>query len=209
MEIVLSLFDKTGNMVRPWVDAGYICWCVDIQHEGIVECGGITFIGADISDWELPNGVTPAIVFAFPPCTDLAASGARWWKDKGLRSLSKGIGLVAKAHEIAVSSGAPWMIENPVGALSSHWRKPDAQFDPCDFAGYLPDPMQDAYTKRTCLWTGGGFNMPLPKPVFPYQGSKMHLIPPSDDRADMRSETPMGFAEAVYQANSRKAVATW
>lgn len=154
-KIVLSLFDRTGNMVRPWAEAGCECWCVDIQHKGIHQEGNIRFIGADLRLWEVPDDVEPRMVFAFPPCTDLAVSGARWWKDKGLRSLAEGIGLVAKAHELATESGAPWMIENPVGALSTHWRKPDAQFDPCEFAGYLDDPEQDAYTKRTCLWTGG------------------------------------------------------
>ena len=93
------------------------------------------------------------------------------------------------------------MIENPVGTLSTHWRKPDAQFDPCDYAGYLDDPDADAYTKRTCLWTGGGFVVPLPKPVFPFQGSKMHLVPPGDNRANIRSATPRGFAQAVFEAN--------
>jgi hypothetical protein len=58
------------------------------------------------------------------------------------------------------------MLENPVGVLSSYWRKPDHTFDPCDYGGYL-NPAGDAYTKKTCLWTGGGFIMPGKKPVDP------------------------------------------
>ncbi len=199
---VLSLFDRTGNMVKPWAEAGYDCWCVDSQHEGgYYRVGNITEIGADLLRWQLPVPKRYAIVFAFPPCTHLAVSGARWWAGKGLRALAGAIELVARAAEICEESGAPWMIENPIGALASHWRKPDAKFDPCDYGGYL-EPPGDAYTKRTCLWTGNGFVVPVPKPVFPYEGSRMHLLPPSEDRANLRSETPMGFARAVYLANA-------
>jgi hypothetical protein len=100
----------------------------------------------------------------------------------------------------AAWSGAPYCVENPVGVLSTHVRKPDYDFDPCDYGGYL-DPPGDAYTKRTHLWTGNGFIMPAPKPVTPDLGSMMHRLPPSDDRADLRSVTPMGFARAVFEAN--------
>lgn len=93
------------------------------------------------------------------------------------------------------------MLENPVSTISSYWRKPDFSFNPCDYAGYLDHPEDEAYTKKTCLWTGGGFRMPLEKPVEPVLGSKMHMLPPSDDRGDLRSVTPEGFARAVFQAN--------
>lgn len=202
--IVLSICDRTGNMVEPWAEAGYECWCVDIQHYPGYDPShrrkNIFKIGADILDWQLPKEKW-AIVFAFPPCTHLAGSGARWWKGKGLRKLSEAIALVARCAEICEESGAPWMLENPVGALSTHWRKPDYKFDPCDYAGYLDDPTEDAYTKKTCLWTGNGFIMPPTKPVYPDKGSKMHKLPPSPDRANLRSETPKGFARAVFAAN--------
>jgi hypothetical protein len=38
--------------------------------------------------------------------------------------------------------------------------------------------------------------------VFPNLGSKMHRVSPSADRANIRSETPMGFARAVFEANA-------
>ncbi len=204
--VVLSLCDHSGNMVRPWAEAGYECWCVDIQHEsGYYRKGNIVQVGADVLRWTLPMPKKYAAVFAFPPCTHLAVSGARWWKGKGLRLLAEAIDLVGRCAEICEESGAPWMLENPIGALSSHWRKPDAQFDPCDYGGYL-DPEGDAYTKRTCLWIGNGFKMPMPKPVFPIEGSRMHLMPPSEDRQNLRSETPMGFARAVFAANHPRLV---
>jgi hypothetical protein len=96
--------------------------------------------------------------------------------------------------KIAEWSGAPYLIENPVSTVSTYWRKPDHSFDPSDYG--------DPWTKRTCLWVSGGFVMPPKRPVAPTFGSKMHLLPPSPDRADKRSETPMGFARAVFQANA-------
>ena len=199
---VISLCDRTGIMVEPWADAGWPCECVDMQHPpGLTEGHhpNIRFRGMDVRDYGRVTNA--AIVFAFSPCTDLAVSGARWWKDKGLRRLGEAIQIVGACLDVCESSAAPWMIENPIGALSTHWRKPDAKFDPCDYGGYLTPP-GDAYTKRTCLWIGGGFVVPTPKPVFPVEGSRMHLIPPSPDRANIRSETPAGFARAVFEANS-------
>lgn len=196
---VLSLCDLTGNMVRPWADAGFQCLCVDIQHEGTRTEGNITFINVDLLTW-LPPPRRYAIVFAFPECTNLAVSGARWFQNKGLGGLSEGIDLVEACRRICEWCETPWMIENPASTLSSYWRKPDYTFDPCDYGGYL-DPPADHYTKKTCLWTGHNFVMPKRKPVDPVEGSKMHLMPPSKNRANKRSETPKGFAKAVFQAN--------
>ncbi len=132
--------------------------------------------------------------------TNLAVSGARWFRRKGLGGLSEAIDLVEACRRIAVWSEAPWMLENPVSTLSSYWRKPDYTFDLCEYGGYL-DPPGDHYTKKTCLWTGNGFVMPSPKPVLPLEGSKMPHLPPAPDRADKRSMTPKGFTRAVFEAN--------
>lgn len=199
--VVLSLCDRTGKMVQPWAEAGYECWCVDTQHEpGYRKEGNITYVGADLR-YPLPLPATVAIAFAFPPCTHLAASGARWFKGKGLKALSEGIELVGICADLCEKTGAPWMLENPIGSLSTYWRKPDYRFDPCDYGGYL-DPIGDQYTKKTCLWVGNGFVMPAPKSVAAIEGSRMHLIPPSEARANLRSETPAGFARAVFVANT-------
>lgn len=195
MKTVLSLFDRSGNMVKPWADAGYKCICVDIQHpEGETTDGNITRVGADLTDY-LPPLAEYAAVFAFPPCTHLAVSGARWFVGKGLGKLSDSIRLFHVAAKICEWSGAPYLIENPVSTISSYWRKPDHSFDPCDYG--------DPYTKKTCLWTGGGFVMPPKNRIEAFLGSMMHRLPPSGQRANLRSETPMGFARAVFEANAR------
>jgi hypothetical protein len=199
--IVLSLCDRTGNMVKPWLDAGHECWIVDTQHEpGEHRDGNLVRVGADVCDW-LPPRRDYLATFAFPPCTNLAVSGARWFRDKGISGLLDGLRVVEACRRICEWTDAPWMLENPVSTISTYWRKPDHLFDPCDFAGLSDD--SEAYTKRTCLWVGGGFTMPRRSPVEPTLGSKMHYLPPSDERADLRSITPMGFARAVFLANSR------
>lgn len=203
--IVLSLCDRTGNILKPWARTGlFRCIAVDIQHptSGREE-NGIEYTHADVRDYLPPLGEY-VFACAFPPCTHLAVSGARWFQSKGLAKLKEAIELVAQCERLCEWTGAPYFIENPVSTLSTYWRKPDYTFDPCEYGGYLPEEEKDAdsYTKKTCLWTGGYFILPDKKPVPPTQGSKMHRLPPSENRADLRSETPMGFAEAVYQANS-------
>jgi hypothetical protein len=188
---VISMADYTGNMVAPWVEAGYECWIVDLQHEpGVNRDGLLVRVGIDVLDW-LPPMLPWSACFAFPPCTDLAVSGARWFQGKGLKRLAKAIEVFGRCVEICEWTGAPWFVENPVSVISTHFRKPDFTFDPCDYG--------DPYTKKTCLWTGGGFTMPPKTPVIPTDGSKMHLIPPGPDRANLRSETPPGFAKAVFK----------
>lgn len=194
--IVLSLCDRSGVMVQPWLDAGWHCWTVDVHHpRGTHRDGLLHRTGCDVRAFSL-GVVVPAIVFAFPPCTNLAVSGARWFEDKGLESLHESLGLVIACKRICEASGAPWMLENPVGTLSSYWRKPDYTFQPWQYG--------DRYTKKTCLWTGGGFVMPKAWHATKPEGTTaaIHLMPPSADRGDKRSVTPAGFARAVFEANA-------
>lgn len=117
--------------------------------------------------------------------------------------LIEALTLVNACREICEAVRCPYMIENPVSTLATYWREPDFTFDPADYGLYADDPEADGYTKRTCLWTGGGFIMPQPSPVKAIHGSKMHLMSPGPERANRRSETPPGFARAVYEANHR------
>lgn len=205
--IIVSLCDRTGNMVRDWAAAGWTCYCVDVQHSirKPRQDGNIWFVWGDARSWCPPSGKRIHALFAFPPCTDVAGSGARDFLTKGSMLLDDAINLFTACRQAARFSGAKWMIENPVGVLSNipHIGKPSHYFHPCDYAGYLAESEQaeEAYTKRTCLWTGGGFVMPPTRRVDPILGSKMHRLPPSDDRGDLRSVTPRGFARAVFEAN--------
>lgn len=198
---ILSLCDYTGNMVRPWLEAGHEAVIVDLQHPtGTHTEGLLTRVGASILEY-VPRGHFDA-VFAFPPCTHLAASGARWWKAKGPEALTEALALVEACRRIVAATGtACWMLENPIGRLATHWRKADYIFHPFEYGGYL-NPGGDRYTKATCLWTGPDFRMPPTRPVEPTDGSKMHRLPPSADRQNLRSATPMGFSRAVFEANA-------
>ena len=155
----------------------------------------------------------PSLVVSFAPCTDLAVSGARHFESKRLKDpyfQHKAV----DAAKLASVFGCPYAVENPVSVLSTLWRKPDHTWHPYDFAGYCPTgehpefpgviPEQDRYNKKSCLWTGNGF-------VFP---EKRALSPIGDDNPGwqklggksartkyIRSLTPRGFAQAVYQAN--------
>ena len=133
MDTAIFLFDLTGIMAQPWLDAGYECYIVDIQHPVAYETGVVTTDGRlhrvhwDLSKpWLCPvSRDRIAFVAAFPPCDHLAVSGARWFQGKGLRRLARSIELFATAAEFCEWSGSPYQIENPVSTISSYWRKPD------------------------------------------------------------------------------------
>lgn len=191
-------------MVKPWVDNGYRAVLLDIQHpQGIERHGAITTIGGDIRESikYLDVFPKPDMIFCFPPCTHFAVSGARWWAGKGEEVLKEAKELVRACFDIIdMHSHTPYMFENPVGRLKDFIGKPTFYFHPNEYGGYL-QPAGDFYTKKTGIWCSPNFVIPTKKPVFPFEGSKMHRIPPSPDRANLRSATPMGFARAVYEAN--------
>lgn len=197
METVISFCEYTGNMVRPWAEAGYPCICVDIHQERTDEAflggGSITYVQADLFDY-IPPLRKYRIAFAFPECTNLAVSGARWFQEKGLRGLAKGISLVERCQQLCAWTEAPYMIENPVGVLSSYWRKPDAIVQPWMYG--------DLESKATCIWAGNNFVVPEGLTVKP-QGVKETVwkMPPSEDRGRLRSVMSQGFANAVFKAN--------
>jgi len=173
-DIVISLFDLTGVMVQPWIDAGYTAYIVDIQHKtGIYQDAKqerLFRVGCDLRHGWLPPVETIgriAFVAAFPECTNVAVSGAAHFKKKGSRALSLSLDLFAASKEIGEWSRAPYMIENPVSTFSTYCGKPDHVFNPFDYGGYLPEndrhprwpdyiAPRDAYPKKTCLWCGGG-----------------------------------------------------
>lgn len=202
-QIVVSLCDHSGNMVRPWAaGGGYECYAVDLKNDDSTEHvgdGRIHYVDADVREWKPPTDDV-RIGFAFPPCTHLAVSGARWFEEKGLSALAEAIELVAACHDTLTELGCPWMIENPVSTLSTYWREPDYKFHPYEFDGYTG--RNERYTKETWLWTGRGFRMPKTDGVREHQADdRIHKMPPSEDRAEKRAETPTGFTRAVFLAH--------
>ncbi len=211
-KVVISCFDLTGTAVRPWADAGYECHIVDIQHPaGKTVDGNITKWGMDVLEWEKvffsehPD-IVERIVFAafFPPCTDLAVSGARWFAEKERKNpgtRARAMALVHWSEKCGKMLGCPYFIENPVSVISSEWRRPDFIFHPYFYGGYS-SRSTDGYTKTTCLWTGGGFKMPPEKRVSicPKIGDKIHKMAPGPNRQNLRSQTPLGFARAIFES---------
>jgi hypothetical protein len=210
----IFLCDLTGIMARPWAENGFICICVDVQHsiratrsgrhkiEKFEGGGEIHFVYGDARSWhpgrfdrEFFQKYRIGFVGCFPVCTNLAGSGAQDWELKGLAMLTDGLLLFNACETVANWSGAPYCIENPVGTIPAHHRKPDYYFHPWNFG--------DMYQKKTCLWTGNGFKMPEFEYVTKPEGvtQKIWLASPGENRANERSETPQGFARAVYDAN--------
>jgi hypothetical protein len=235
-QVVLSLYDFTGEAVRPWAEAGYACHIFDIQHPEPAATtpvgnngGSITAHRADLHAldgvWSIKQafeGFEVVFMSAFPVCTDLAVSGAAWFAKKEAADPLFQVKAARYANwcgQLGELLGCPYYIENPVSRLATLWRKPDHRFDPFEYGGYIPQSQAehprwpeyiapfDAYPKRTCLWTGGGFEMPNPKPVERFEGySTQHkkLGGKSQRTKDIRSATPRGFAKAVFLANQPK-----
>jgi hypothetical protein len=138
-------------------------------------------------DWDM--------VLAFPPCTHLAVSGARWFEEKkrnGRQQMAIGFFLAFTALDHVPHVA----IENPVGIMSSVYRKPDQVIQPWMFGH--PE------TKATCLWLKG---LPILKPtkdvraemesLSDAQQHRIHHMAPGPERAKERSKTYKGIADAM------------
>lgn len=235
MKTVISLYDFTGEALRPWAEAGYHCFAFDIQHSafGLLETfdsgGSITYLQADLhqpSTFRVIKNLMVAkqadVVFgmAFPVCTDLAVSGAAHFAKKAEANPNfqhEAASYAMMCGEFFDGIGCPYFIENPVSVLATLWRKPDHRFQPFEYGGYIPAEQSshpcwpeyiaafDAYPKKTCLWTGGGFVMPTKMPVeVPAGYSRQHkkLVGKSQRTKNIRSATPRGFAKAICIANA-------
>ncbi len=124
------------------------------------------------------------LMIAHPPCTHLAVSGARWFKDK-LTEQAAALEFVRLLLDAPIPRIA---LENPVSIISSRIRKPDQVIQPYQF-GHRD-------TKKTCLWLKR-----LPPLMWTHltdgREATIHLMPPSPDRWKNRSRTYAGIAEAM------------
>lgn len=128
------------------------------------------------------------LLIAHPPCTHLAASGARHFPAKrasGVQQLAIDF-FMALAH----ANIKKIVVENPVCIMSTIWRKPDQIIQPWQFG--------HGETKATCLWLKG--LRPLqPTRVVPGRVPRVHWLPPSVDRWKLRSTTYTGIADAMAE----------
>lgn len=123
-------------------------------------------------------------MIAHPPCTHLAVSGARWFKNKLVEQQAA----IAFVLMLAAAPIARIAIENPISILSTRWRKPDQIIQPWQFG--------HGETKATCLWLKG---LPALTPTKIVEGrvARVHSEPPSPERWKNRSRTMQGIADAM------------
>jgi hypothetical protein len=124
------------------------------------------------------------LMIAHPPCTHLAVSGARWFKDK-VEEQKEALEFVQRLMDAPINKIA---IENPISIISSRIRKPDQIIQPWMFG--------HGETKATCLWLKG-----LPKlfatDVVEGREAKIHKMSPGPNRWKERSKTYQGIATAM------------
>ena len=126
------------------------------------------------------------LMIAHPPCTHLAVSGARWFKDKQIEQ-AEALDFVHRLMDAPIPRIA---LENPISIISSRIRKPDQIIQPWQFG--------HGETKATCLWLK---NLPKLTPTNIVEGreARIHKMPPGPDRWKERSRTFEGIAHAMAE----------
>lgn len=124
------------------------------------------------------------LIVAFPPCTHLAVSGARWFAGKR-NEQREALQLV---QDIMDAPAPRISVENPVSIISTRIRKPDQIIQPWQFG--------HGETKTTCLWLK---NLPKLEPtnIVSERSNRIHWSPDSKDRWKRRSRTYQGIADAM------------
>ena len=170
--------------------------CIAFRERGheafscdIIECSGghpewhlqmDIFEAIKLKDWD--------IMIAFPPCTDLASSGARWFKEKREDGRQRrSIEFFLRLTETGIKK---WCIENPIGIMSTWYRKPDQIIQPWQFG--------HGETKATCLWLN---NLPKLQSTNIVSGreQKIWKLSPSPERSKLRSKTFIGIANTMAE----------
>ena len=174
---VLVACEFSGRVRDAFIARGHDAWSCDLLES---ERPGPHY-QCDIRDvldrgWDM--------MLAFPPCTHLAVSGARWWKHKR-QEQEEALSFVALLLDASISRIA---LENPVGLISTRIRKPDQIVQPWQFG--------HGEVKATCLWLK---NLPLLRPTEIVEGrvARVHRMSPRKDRWKERSRTYQGIANAM------------
>ena len=178
---ILIACEESQTVCKAFRARGHEAYSCDIQ-----ECSG------GHPEWHIKDDALKLIhsaeweiIISFPPCTDLAVSGARWFAEKIKNgSQQKSINFFMEFTRIKV----PWAIENPIGIMATQYRKPDQIIQPWQFG--------HGETKATCLWLD---ELPrlVPTKIVDGREQRIWKLPPSEDRAKLRSKTYSGIAEAM------------
>ena len=143
------------------------------------------------SAWHMTGDVFKALkrgpwdmMIAFPPCTHVAVSGARWFKDKIVEQRA-----ALEFMRDLLEADVPLIsMENPIGVFSSYWRKPDQIIQPWQFG--------HGETKATCLWLKGLPKL-MPTEIVEGRVPRVHHASPGPNRWKERSRTLPGIASAM------------
>lgn len=158
---VLVACEESQEVCKAFRGLGHEAYSCDIQEPSgghpewhilgdalkAVEAGEVTTMDGmlhEIGKWDL--------LIAHPPCTYLTVSGNRWFNverygDAALNRLANRHEAVNFFMEFALSDIPKIAIENPVGHMSTAWRKPDQIIQPYEFGHHA--------RKKTCLWLKG------------------------------------------------------
>lgn len=177
---VLVACEFSGIVREAFSRQGHDAWSCDIINSEDNSNRHMTgdVLGVLKEGWDL--------MIAHPPCTFLASSGARWFAKRPTQQVHA----LAFVKAIAEAPIQRIAIENPIGVLSTKWRKPDQIIQPWMFG--------HGETKATCLWLKG-----LPRLVATNVVSgripRVHHASPGPDRWKERSRTLWGIAEAMAE----------
>ncbi len=179
---VLIACEFSGVVREAFRARGHDAWSCDLLDTDIpgqhLRGNVLKFVDGMLGSWD--------VMIAFPPCTHLCVSGARWFKDKQAEQRAA-LQFVQSLMDAPIPKIA---IENPIGVISTKIRKPDQIIQPWQFG--------HGETKATCLWLKG---LPLLKPSNIVDGreARIHKMSPSKDRGKLRSITYQGIADAMAE----------
>ena len=176
---VLVACEYSGRVRDAFIKAGHEAMSCDLLQTDVP---GPHYQG-DVLDilndgWDL--------MIAHPPCTHLAVSGSRWFKDK-VKEQAEALDFVRLLLNSPINKIA---LENPISVISSKIRKPDQIIQPWQYG--------HGETKATCFWLK---NLPklIPTNIVDGREARVHKMPPSPDRWKLRSTTYQGIADAMAQ----------
>lgn len=200
---VLVACEESQEVCKAFRELGHEAYSCDIQ-----DCSG------GHPEWHLRQDVIPLLeeawdlIIAHPPCTFLTVTGNRWFNverygDKAIQRQKDREEAIEFFMKFANAKCEKIAIENPVGIMSTYWRKPDQIIQPYEFG--------EPYEKKTCLWLKGlrylqPTSIVSPPPRVYYESGKS--MPawyanagrlPKEERTRLRSKTFTGIAKAMAE----------